>query len=86
MALRRAGTIGYMPPEQMEQRNLSERCDEWALASLAYEMISGANPFLANSIPEAEDAIYDAELVIPSLCMEGLDPAIDDVMFLRSFA
>ena len=75
------GTIGYMPPEQMEQRNLSERCDEWALASLAYEMISGANPFLANSIPEAEDAIYDAELVIPSLCMEGLDPAIDDVMF-----
>lgn len=75
------GTIGYMPPEQMEQRNLSERCDEWALASLAYEMISGANPFLANSISEAEDAIYDAELVIPSLCMEGLDPAIDDVMF-----
>lgn len=75
------GTIGYMPPEQMEQCNLSERCDEWALASLAYEMISGANPFLANSIPEAEDAIYDAELVIPSLCMEGLDPAIDDVMF-----
>ena len=75
------GTIGYMPPEQMEQRNLNERCDEWALASLAYEMISGANPFLANSIPEAEDAIYDAELVIPSLCMEGLDPAIDDVMF-----
>lgn len=25
------GTIGYMPPEQMEQRNLSERCDEWLL-------------------------------------------------------
>ena len=75
------GTIGYMPPEQMEQRNLSERCDEWALASLTYEMISGANPFLASDIPEAEDAIYDAELVIPSLCMEGFAPEIDDVMF-----
>lgn len=75
------GTIGYMPPEQMEQRNLNERCDEWALASLTYEMISGANPFLADSVPEAEDAIYDAELVIPSLCMEGLAPEIDDVMF-----
>ena len=75
------GTIGYMPPEQMEQRNLNERCDEWALASLVYEMISGANPFLADSIPEAEDAIYDAELVIPSLCMEGFAPEIDDVMF-----
>ena len=75
------GTIGYMPPEQMEQENVSERCDEWALASLAYEMISGANPFLANTIPDAEDAIYDAELVVPSLCMEGLDPEIDDVVF-----
>lgn len=75
------GTIGYMPPEQMEQRSLTERCDEWALASLTYEMISGSNPFLADDIPEAEDAIYDAELVIPSLCMEGLGEEVDDVMF-----
>lgn len=63
-----------MPPEQMEQRNLSERCDEWALASLAYEMISGANPFLANSIPEAEDAIYDADWSFPPYAWRGLTP------------
>ncbi len=75
------GTIGYMPPEQMQQKELDERCDEWALASLTYEMISGENPFLANSIPEAEDAIYDAEIIIPSLCMEDLGPGADDVMF-----
>ncbi len=75
------GTIGYMPPEQMQQKELDERCDEWALASLTYEMISGENPFLANSIPEAEDAIYDAEIIIPSLCMEGLGAGVDDVMF-----
>lgn len=75
------GTIGYMPPEQMTGKELDERCDQWALASLTYEMIAGENPFFANSIPEAEDAIYDAEVVIPSLCMEGLDPAIDDILF-----
>ncbi len=75
------GTIGYMPPEQMQQKELDERCDEWALASLTYEMISGENPFLANSIPEAEDAIYDAEIIIPSLCMEDLGTGVDDVMF-----
>ncbi len=75
------GTIGYMPPEQMQQKDLDERCDEWALASLTYEMISGENPFLANSIPEAEDAIYDAEIIIPSLCMEDLGAGVDDVMF-----
>lgn len=75
------GTIGYMPPEQMTGQELDERCDQWALASLTYEMIAGKNPFIVNSLTEAEDAIYDAELVIPSLCMEGLDEDIDDIMF-----
>lgn len=75
------GTIGYMPPEQMNGQELDERCDQWALASLTYEMISGENPFLADTLDEAKDAIYGAELVIPSLCMEGLDEDIDDIMF-----
>lgn len=75
------GTIGYMPPEQMTQQELDERCDQWALASLTYEMIAGTNPFVVDSLAEAEDAIYDAELVIPSLCMEGLDEDIDDILF-----
>ena len=61
-----------MPPEQMTQQELDERCDQWALASLTYEMIAGVNPFVVETLAEAEDAIYDAELVIPSLCMEGL--------------
>ena len=75
------GTIGYMPPEQMRQEDLDERCDEWALASLTYELIAGANPFLAPTLEKAEDVIYDAELVLPSLCREGFDESIDDIMF-----
>lgn len=75
------GTIGYMPLEQMRQENLDARCDEWALASLTYEMITGTNPFLAPDLGRAEKAIEDAELVLPSLCWEGLDPAADDVLF-----
>lgn len=75
------GTIGYMPPEQMMREALDARCDEWALASLTYEMISGSNPFLANDLSAAIDRIEGAELVLPSLCMEGLAPGIDDVMF-----
>lgn len=75
------GTIGYMPPEQMRREELDERCDQWALASLMYEVISGANPFFADSLSAAQDAIYDSEIVIPSLCMDGLDEGIDDVVF-----
>ncbi|WP_270295296.1 serine/threonine-protein kinase [Eggerthella sinensis] len=75
------GTIGYMPLEQMRQENLDVRCDEWALASLTYEMLAGENPFLAPDLARAEDAIEDAELVLPSLCWDELDPAVDDVIF-----
>lgn len=75
------GTIGYMPPEQIMREQLDGRCDEWALASLAYEMISGKNPFLARDLSSALDRIEGAELVLPSLCLEGLPPGIDDVMF-----
>ena len=75
------GTIGYMPPEQMMREPLDARCDEWALASLTYEMISGKNPFLAKDLSAAIDRIEGAELVLPSLCLEGLPTGVDDVLF-----
>ena len=75
------GTIGYMPPEQMRREEVDERCDEWALASVAYEMIAGENPFWANDIPDALQAIEQAELVLPSACLPELDPEADDVLF-----
>ncbi|WP_102375689.1 serine/threonine-protein kinase [Raoultibacter massiliensis] len=75
------GTIGYMPLEQMRQEALDARCDEWALASLTYEMLTGKNPFLAPDLSKAEAAIEDAELLLPSLCYDGLDAEADDVLF-----
>lgn len=75
------GTIGYMPLEQMRQENLDARCDEWALASVTYEMLVGENPFLAPNLFQAQEAIEDGELVLPSLCWDNLDPAADDPIF-----
>ena len=75
------GTIGYMPLEQMRQENLDARCDEWALASVTYEMLAGENPFLAPNLFQAQEAIEDGELVLPSLCWDNLDPAADDPIF-----
>ena len=75
------GTIGYMPPEQMRQEKLDVRTDEWALASLTYEMLSGSNPFLAEDIEEAESLIEEAELVLPSLCWDSLGADADDIVF-----
>ena len=75
------GTIGYMPLEQMNQEKLDARCDEWALASVAYEMFSGQNPFFAPSLDKAADAIRNAELVLPSLMWDNLSTQADDVLF-----
>lgn len=75
------GTVGYMPLEQMRGESLDARCDEWALASVAYEMLTGTNPFIADTLAHAEAAIEDAELVLPSLCWDDLDEQADDVLF-----
>ncbi|ACU94068.1 protein kinase family protein [Cryptobacterium curtum DSM 15641] len=75
------GTIGYMPLEQMARESLDERCDEWALASVIYEMIAGENPFLAHDLAGARKAIDKAEMVLPSLCLEGVGEEADNALF-----
>lgn len=70
-----------MPLEQMRQEPLDVRTDEWALASLTYEMLTGSNPFFADDLDAAEEAIEEAELVLPSLCWDELDAEADEVMF-----
>ena len=75
------GTIGYMPLEQMRLEAPDERTDEWALAALTYEMLTGDNPFFAPDLARAEAAIEDAELVVPSLARGDMPAAADDVLF-----
>lgn len=77
-----AGTIGYMPLEQIEQKPLDVRSDEWSLAMLTYFMLCGKNPFVSAKTPaQAKSLMSCAELTCPSSCWEGLDEGIDDVIF-----
>ena len=75
------GTIGYMPLEQMRRQPLDARTDEWSLASVTYEMMTGENPFRADDLKSAQRVIEEAELVLPSLCWDDVDEQIDDVLF-----
>lgn len=76
-----AGTIGYMPLEQMRGEVLDARADEWSLASIVYEMVVGANPFIAPTIEESEVIAEGADLTLPSRCWDNLSEDIDDVIF-----
>ena len=50
----RGGTVGYMPPEQVEGALVDERTDVFSLAVVVWQALTGDNPFLARS---AEDSL-----------------------------
>ncbi len=75
------GTIVVMaPPEANDTAGAGRTVRSVGACEFDIRNDRGVNPLLVETLAEAEDAIYDAELVIPSLCMEGLVD-IDDIMF-----
>jgi len=44
------GTPNYMSPEQIQGKAVDGRADQFALAVIAYEMLTGQKPFLADSL------------------------------------
>ena len=66
----RGGTIGYMPPEQLdiETGTVDERADVFALACVIYEGLCGNAPFMAATPADSLDRIiggatYPSELI-----------------------
>ena len=52
-----AGTPYAMAPEQVRGVQVDARTDVWALGVLLYEMLGGARPFVAPTVPELFSAI-----------------------------
>lgn len=75
-----AGTVGYMPPEQLRGQQLDERTDCWALASLIFEVLTNANPFDADTAEGSLFRIDVADLPAPSEFEQGIPAAVDDVL------
>lgn len=60
-----AGTPAYSSPEQASEKPSDGRTDQYALALIAFEMLSGKRPFEANSWQEMLAAHRESELVWP---------------------
>lgn len=75
------GTIGYMPPEQMDGLDLDERTDEFALAAVVYEILTGLQPFSARTLDASVKKIENFDGPAPSSLRSDLDPGIDKVLF-----
>ena len=82
----RGGTIGYMPPEQLdiETGTVDERADVFALACVIYEGLCGSAPFMAATPADSLDRIIGGELIphfspgAESALMSALSPMPQD--------
>jgi serine/threonine protein kinase len=76
------GTPSYMSPEQATGRadDIDHRTDQWALACIAWEMLCGHPPFVADDVTAVMYQI--AKLDPPSLTKEvpGLRPEAEEVL------
>src|SRR5947208_3922481 len=75
------GTIDYPAPEQITQtQELDGQVDEYSLACLLYEMLTGEVPFPKKRDVEVIMAHVGEAPPKPTEKREGLPPAIDDVI------
>jgi tRNA A-37 threonylcarbamoyl transferase component Bud32 len=76
------GTPSYMSPEQATGRanDIDHRTDQWALACIAWEMLCGHPPFVADDVTAVMYQI--AKIDPPSLSKEipGLPPEAEEVL------
>ena len=84
----RGGTVGYMPPEQIEGMLVDERADVFSLASVLWQALTGKNPFIAASAGASLEKIRrgprigkdasDLDLDIEDALVRALAPTASD--------
>jgi len=60
------GTPLYMPPQILEDRSYSYKCDVWSTGCLFYECIFGKLPWTGNNIPGLIKNIKNQQLDVTS--------------------
>jgi predicted Ser/Thr protein kinase len=79
------GTPGYMSPEQIQGLAVDGTTDQFSLAVVAYEMLTGWKPFRAESIVTIVHQIVYGDRPAATSAAPDLPPAVDDV-FYRALA
>ena len=74
------GTIGYMPPEQINGDDLDQRTDGFALAVVVYEMLTGRNPYNARDIAGSLRLMANTLPDPVSRSRQDTPPELDDAL------
>ena len=74
------GTPNYMSPEQISGKTVDGRADQYSLAVMLYEVLTGEKPFVADSLPTLLfRVVSEVPQPVPRL-NPTLSPAIDEVL------
>ncbi len=73
----RAGTPGYMSPEQLAGREVTPRSDIYAIGLVLYELFTGRRALEARSLAELLRLHDEGTITPPTAVVNGLDPAIE---------
>ena len=79
------GTVRYMSPEQLRGGTVQPAWDLWALTVVAYEMLTGAHPFVGATIDETHQAILGARFAAVATHLPDAPPGAQAV-FEQAFA
>ncbi len=74
------GTAGYLAPEQARGRPATPASDRYALAVVAFQLLTGRRPFPAEQDVAQARAHADDEPPAPSAVAPGLPSAVDPVL------
>jgi serine/threonine protein kinase len=74
------GTPSYMSPEQIADRAVDGRSDQFALAVIAYQLLTGERPFVADSLPALMFKIVNEEQSGIGRINPTLGPGVDIVL------
>ena len=74
------GTPSYMSPEQVQGVPVDGRADQFALAVIAYELLTGEKPFVADYLPTLLYKIVREEPVAPQRLNPTLPGGVEDVL------
>jgi serine/threonine protein kinase len=74
------GTPSYMSPEQVQGITVNGRADQFALGVIAYEMLTGERPFIADYLPTLLYKICRDDPAPPQRLNPTLDAAVDGVL------
>jgi serine/threonine protein kinase len=74
------GTPSYMSPEQIEARPVDGRSDQFSLAVVAYELLSGTRPFQGDSLATLAHMIVYGERPSIRQANPKLPAALDEVL------